>query len=635
MRPTEAPAVAAEEGHGKGALSSVPRNRWKRRVGESWDAVVTYARENRLDLFPLRNALQGYRLRWLKADIWGGLEGALLAIPQGLAFALIAGLPLAYGVTCSAVACIVGAVLASSRHSVYGPTNATAFMVASYFAANPQVNQVEAMPMLVFLVGVMLMAGAYFRVADIAQYISRTVIVAYLAGAAVQMCVHQLPVVFGITLPPTAGEKMARTLFTELLNTLSNLRYAHWQTLLIFLFTGASYLSLKRWRPQWPALAFTLVAASLLVAGANRMGWHIATFSDKTFTVHDLLPPFPDFTSENAGANFSRLFSLAVSVAFLAMLENSSMARTLAGRSGHSVDANQDMFSLGAANLACAYLSGMPCSHSLTRSLVNFNSGAATPVSVIASGIFCLVGALTMGSLVAYIPRAALATLVICVALTLLHPKQIRIALRATKSDAFVFILTFAATLLVPLHVAIFSGIGLSVILYLRKASRPSLVEYEFNPEGNLAEAPNARRQHPSISIVHVEGELFFGAAELFRTQIQRACSDPNLRIIILRLKNARHLDATSVMALEELIKQLRDTGRDVIVSGAMSDVYRVLKNSGVLNTLGMANFFRGNPANPNISTRNALRRAQEILGVDNPEIHIYFDPNKRAAAGG
>jgi SulP family sulfate permease len=129
-----------------------------------------------------------------------------------------------------------------------------------------------------------------------------------------------------------------------------------------------------------------------------------------------------------------------------------------------------------------------------------------------------------------------------------------------------------------------------------------------------------------------VEGELFFGAAELFRTQIQRACSDPNLRIIILRLKNARHLDATSVMALEELIKHLRATGRDVIISGAMRDVYRVLKNSGVLDTLGKENFFPGNPANPNLATRNALKRAQEILGVENPEIRIYYDPNKKAA---
>src|SRR5204863_6731841 len=140
----------------------------------------------------------------------------------------------------------------------------------------------------------------------------------------------------------------------------------------------------------------------------------------------------------------------------------------------------------------------------------------------------------------------------------------------------------FMATQMVPLHVAIFTGVGLSIMLYLRKASQPSLVEYEFNKEGHLAEAAlNTQRQHPSISIVHVEGDLFFGAAELFRTQIQRTCSDPNLRVIILRLKNARHLDATSVMALEELILFMREKDLHLIVSGATREVYRVLKKSG------------------------------------------------------
>src|SRR5204863_4537530 len=145
----------------------------------------------------------------------------------------------------------------------------------------------------------------------------------------------------------------------------------------------------------------------------------------------------------------------------------------------------------------------------------------------------------------------------------------------------------FMATQMVPLHVAIFTGVGLSIMLYLRKASQPSLVEYEFNKEGHLAEAAlNTQRQHPSISIVHVEGDLFFGAAELFRTQIQRVCADPNLRIIILRLKNARHLDATSVMALEELIRAMREAKRDIIISGAMRDVVRVLRNSGLMKII-------------------------------------------------
>ena len=169
-------------------------------------------------------------------------------------------------------------------------------------------------------------------------------------------------------------------------------------------------------------------------------------------------------------------------------------------------------------------------------------------------------------------------------------------------------------------------GSELRSILYLRKASRPYLVEYEFNEEGTLREAE--KRQNPSISIVHVEGELFFGAAELFRTQIQRSCVDPNLRVIILIMKNARHLDATSVIALEDLIGFLRDKGRHLIISGATKEVYRVVRNSGLIDFLGRENFFMYTPKNPNISTRNALVRAQELLGTDKAEVKIYYDPS-------
>jgi SulP family sulfate permease len=181
-----------------------------------------------------------------------------------------------------------------------------------------------------------------------------------------------------------------------------------------------------------------------------------------------------------------------------------------------------------------------------------------------------------------------------------------------------------------PLNVAIFLGVGISIMLYLRAASRPYLTEYEFSEEGELREAGEKRvRPMPAISIVHVEGDLFFGAAELFRTQIQKTSLDPDLRIIILRMKNARHLDATSVVALEELVQFLNANDRHVIISGASKDVYRVLKNAGSAEVIGRKNIFLNNPRNPNLSTRNALKRAQELLGTKEADIRIFYDPNK------
>jgi SulP family sulfate permease len=289
------------------------------------------------------------------------------------------------------------------------------------------------------------------------------------------------------------------------------------------------------------------------------------------------------------------------------------------------------MLSVGAANLGTAFLSGMPASGSLTRSALNFASGAVTPLASMMSGVLLIIGLLVVGKLelIRFVPKCSLAMLVICIAASLFHRRHIRMSLLATRSDAVVLLVTFFSALLMPLNVAIFLGVGISIVLYLRKASKPYLVEYEFNEEGHLTEAESAR-QNPAISIVHVEGELFFGAAELFRTQIQRICADPNLKIIILRMKNAHHLDATSVMALEDLLAFLREKQRHLIVSGLTREVYRVLKGSGIVEVIGRENLFFNSARNPNISTRNALKRAQELLGTKEADVRIYYDPTKQ-----
>lgn len=590
---------------------------------------------NTLDPFPFRRWLKGYGPRRLKADVKAAASVAMLDLPQGMAYAAIAGLPLQFGTMCSAVSGMVGSLFGSSRYTMLGPTNATAFMIFSYFAADPQLDRVAMMPLLVFMVGTMLLFGAFLRVAELAQYISRTVVVAYVTGASLLIITNQLAHIIGISMTVVLEDGSTiqrRTLPGILIHLLTHMTEAHWESLAVAAGTALIYIIVRHLRPAWPSLAISLVLASFIAFVASGFGVEIATYANARFGILDLLPPFPDFVSPRFFSDFSHLFGLAVAVAFLATLESSSMAKTLASVSGQRVDSNQDMFSLGMANLSCAYLSGMPCSGSLTRSALNFQSGARTPLSAFFNGVFCLIGALTLGHLVGFIPRASLAVLIICVAISLISQRNIRICLSATGSDALVFLFTLAATLLVPLHVAIFTGVGMSVVLYLRKASQPMLVEYEFNQEGNLAEAQKSGvRQNPAVSIVHVEGELFFGSADLFRTQIQRTCADPNLRIIILRLKNARHLDATCVIAIEELVRLLRRDGRELLISGVQKDIYRVLRDSGLIDVIGKDNTFPASPSNPNLATRNALKRAQELLGTTEADVKIFFDPSKKS----
>lgn len=597
-------------------------------------ALRSFVRDNELDPLPIRRDFKGYSLAGFQADARSGFNVALLTFSQGMAYAVIAELPIYYGIVTGALAAMVTPFFSGSRHTVIGPTNATAFMLFSYFAVYPHLYMLALMPLLVFMIGVMLVIGAYLRVADLIQFISRSVVVGYISAAAVLIIVNQLRHVMGVDLSSGGDSGSARTFITILRATVEAAPRMHWQPAALGAMTFVLWYGLGRMFKKLPVFAITLLLMTVVSVLLTRYAsFELETFSG--FNISDLKPAIPRFSQAGMFSDVSRLFSVAFAVAFLAALENSMMSKTLASRNGDRPDMNQDMLGLGIANLACSMMGGMPASGSPTRSLLNFTSGAVSRLSSIISGLLVAVAAVLLGGYMDYVPKTVMAVLVICVAGALINRRHIRVALRSTRSDAVVLVVTFVAALLAPLNVAIFVGVGVSIVLYLRKASRPHLVEYEFMEDGQLAEAGEKQgRPTPAIAIVHVEGELFFGAAELFRSQIQKTCMDPNLRIVILRLKNARHLDATSVMALEELMFFLRSTGRDLIISGANKEVYRVLRDSGLVDELGRSNIFINSPRRPNLSTRNALLRAQELLGTTEADVKIFFDPSKKTSDG-
>jgi len=554
-----------------------------------------------------------------------------------------------YGVLCTAVAALVAPFFAASRHTIMGPTNATALMLFSFFSANPALSGrwSELLPLLVLMVGLIATLGSLLRVADLMQFVSRSVLVGYISGAAVLILANQATHLLGVD--EWIDKDEAASFVGLVMGLVRALPHVDWIPLTIGGVTLLIYYGLMKWKPKWPVFAIALILSSALFGSLIR--FHVAPFTEATtfttFGISELMPRMPHLMRDGVFNDISALLGVAFAIAFLASLENTLMAKALASRSGDHSDVNQDMFSVGIANIASAFAGGMPASGSLTRSLLNFESGARTRFASFFSGVYSLGFAVLIASsvrwgvpLIDYVPKAALAALVIALSLSLFNVRSIRICLNSTGDDAMVLITTFVATMLAPLHVAIFIGVALSISLFLRKASRPYLVEYEFSDEGELREMGEKRqRPIPAISIVHVEGDLFFGAAELFRTQIQRTVSDPAIQVIILRLKNARHLDATSVMALEDLIRFMRGKGLHLIISGAPREVYRVLKKSGVLVTLqegcdrkaGESNLFITNPRNPNLSTRGALKRAQQLLGTDKADIRIFYDPNQQA----
>ena len=613
--------------------------------------VRNFFAAERVALAPFTKDLRRYDAGKFRHDARAAANVTVLALAQGIAFAAIAGLPVVYGIISTAVAAFVAPLFAGSRHTILGPTNATAFMLFSFFSVNPALTGrwSELIPLLVMMVGIIATVGALFRVADLLQYISRSVLVGYISGAAVLIVANQMKPFLGLA--KFISDDSSSTFVGLLFALIKALPQTQWVSVLIGGVTLAVFAAMRKWRPRWPAFALALLISSVGFGSLIRGGVGVfkgeATFA--TFGFGDLMLKMPNLMRADIFSDISALLSIAFALAFLASLENTLMAKTLASKTGDRPDVNQDMLAVGMANLASAIAGGMPASGSLTRSMLNHESGARTRFASLFSGIYTMAAAALIAAsvgwgvpLIDYVPKSGLAALVIALSFSLLNWRHIRICLLSTTDDAVVLVTTFIATLLAPLHVAIFIGVAISITLFLRKASRPHLIEYEFSEAGELREMGEKRqRPIPAISIVHVEGDLFFGAAELFRTQIQRTVSDPAIQVIILRLKNARHLDATSVMALEDLILFMRQKGLHLIVSGATREVYRVLKKSRILVTLqdgcerraGESNIFLTNPQNPNLSTRAALKRAQQLLGTDKADIRIFYDPNQPATA--
>jgi SulP family sulfate permease len=585
-------------------------------------AAIAAKEYNGLDFFPLRKSLSGYQNDFkghLAGDTRAGFNVALLAFPQGMAYALIAGLPIQYGIYGSAIAAMVAPIFAKSHYITLGPTNATSVMLLSAFASLgiAGTQMLSLVPLLILLVGLFVVIGAYFKVANFVQYISRSVITGYITAAALLIIANQIPKALGLSLPHKGA-----TFYESMALIASSIETVHWITVGISLVTVVLYVWLDRFYKALPNVAICLVTLSLLTALTVGHNAGVAFLSGINAADWSFQAPALSL------ANIQLLASPALAIALLCILEGISIGKSLAVKTGARLDANQAMFSIGMANISCAFFSGMPASGSLTRSSLSATSGGRSVLASYISGAIVFIGAFVLGPYTRFIPQSTLAVLVIVIGISLLNKHAIRIVTRSTKSDAIVFGTTFISGLLMPLDMAIYIGVGISIILFLKKVARPEMIEYAFNEEGHLAEVETLeQRGTPEVSIVHVEGELFFGAADLFRDQMRRICEDPNLKIVVLKMRNAHNMDATAVMALEELLLYMAEKKRYLILSEVKTDLIRVLKNSGIYDTIEARNIFTDEPSNPTLSTAKALKRAKTHLGNTVANVSIYIDP--------
>ena len=554
--------------------------------------------------------MKGYSTSKLVDDLRAGFNVAVLSFPVNMAYALVAGLPISFGIFSGIIASLIGLIFCRSVYITFGPSNATAVMLLSSFAAGgllTEATRIEALPNILLMVGIFMIAMSVFKLTFFISYISRMVIIGHITSSALLIFVNQMRNLLGFSY---ADGLHPITLIDTIYATVISIKDTKIESLLVAIATLAIFFPLKKFAKKLPAEGITLILVGVVCyVCVEFFGINIDRLS--TVSVDSWNFTAPDFSI----FGIKESASCALAITLLATIEAFSIGKSLASQRADRLDTNQEMFALGMANVGCAFGSSTLASGSLTRSTLAINSNAQTSLFNLFTAIFTIIAVLLFGGAVEYVPKSTLALIVVYTSVTLIKPAIIKIALKSTWSDAIVFTATFLTGVCSTLDNAIFVGVAVSILCFLRKASEPEVIEYAIGDDGELEKiGSKTARSEAEVSIVHVEGNMFFGASDVIQNQIRRIAAEPNMKVLILKLRNAINFDATSVLDIEELNRRLKKSNRTLMMCEVREPIMKVLKKSGLYNQIGADNIFENDEDNPTLSAARAIKSAQKYI---------------------
>ncbi len=455
-------------------------------------------------------------LRWrarvnrdtLRADLGAGAVGAIVVLPQGIAFATLAGMPPEYGLYAAMVPAVIAALWGSSWHLVSGPTNAISLVVfatMTQLAEPGSAKYVGLVLMLTFLVGATQLLAGIARLGVLVNFISHTVVVGFTAGAALLIIASQLRNFFGVPIP--AGTSFPETLYRFATHPGQIEPY----TLLVGATTLAAGLAARRWLPRVPFMIAAMIAGGLVGFAINR--W----IAENSVKVLGALPAaLPALTLPHFSLDTLRVLGgAAIAVSVLGLVEAVSIARSIGLKSGQRIDGNQEFIGQGLSNLVGSFFSAYPSSGSFNRSGANYEAGARTPLAAVTSAGFLVIIVFAIAPLAAFLPVASMAAILFLVAWGLFDFHHMRTILRASRGESTLLAVTLFATLTLHLEMAILFGILLSLLLYLNRTSRPalrSILPDASSPTRKFRERRAGDPECPQLQMLRVEGSLYFGA---------------------------------------------------------------------------------------------------------------------------
>jgi len=533
-------------------------------------------------LQPLR-LWRTYDRRNLRPDLIAGLTVAVVLLPQAIAYALIAELPPQTGLYTAILAAVVGALWGASHHLQTGPTNAISLLVLSTLVSSAAPGAPEYLllaGLIAVMVGVFQLFMGLARLGMLVNFVSHSVIVGFSSGAGVLIGIKQLRYLLGVEVE---GHNLLETIHSLFIH----LPDRHPPTVVLGLGVILLIALLKRFAPKWPGTLIAMVVAAIIV-------WALELDQKGVAVIGALpggLPPLARLPLFDLDL-LSELSAGALAIAAIGLVEAMSIARSIASQTGQRLDSNQEFVGQGLANIAAGFFSGYPCSGSFTRSAVNYKSGAQTSFASVFSGVFVLIGMVALAPIAAYVPRAALAGVLIVIAYGMIDRQEIGRIWQGARADALIMLVTFWGTLFLHLEFAVLTGIMLSFAVYIMKTSVPQVVpvlpDRHFKHFAYQPEKPSC----PQVGVIDILGDLYFGAVSHVEHAIgQLMAAHPDQRFLILRMRSVNQCDFSGIHALESIVRAYRERGGDAFLVRVNAPVLALMKTTNFYSYLGPDHF--------------------------------------------
>jgi SulP family sulfate permease len=541
-------------------------------------------------LFPFLRWGKNLTKETVQTDLMAGLTGAAIVLPQGVAFAAIAGMPPEYGLYTSMIPAIIAALFGSSWHLVSGPTTAASIVMFSSLSviAVPGSSEYISMAItLAFMVGILQLAMGLVRMGTLVNFISHSVIIGFTAGAACLIAAKQAKTFFGIDLHDS-----------EHLSQDITYLFTHWDALhplasVVALTTLATGILAIRLNPRFPGMIAALLLGSTVAVLLNLAFGEEFTGIQMVGALPRQLPPLS--TPEFSLTVLRDLAPLALAMTLFALTEAVSIARSISIKSGQPISGNQEFIGQGVSNIVGSFFSAYVATGSFNRSGANYDAGARTPLAAASAGVILIFIVLAIAPLTSYLPKAAVAGLLILVAWRLINFSQIKKILRADANEAIVLSLTFLSTLFLKLEFAILLGVILSLMIFLRRTSRPKL-----SPRVPDRESRHRRfklgvslPECPQLKILRLEDSLYFGSVSHVGELLRRYREHyPEQKNLFLLTKGINQVDVAGAELLVSEARARRMMGGDLYLYRLKDRAARVMDRGGYTEEIKNENFF-------------------------------------------